>query len=79
MSSVPEWEENIEWEEDMELEEDSEEDRDLEKEPQVEWPVQLEWFDEAFAYSIMSTRWCGEPRAHQEEVTRPACNPDRSL
>ncbi|RMC20829.1 hypothetical protein DUI87_01682 [Hirundo rustica rustica] len=47
MSSVPEWQEDIEWEEDTELEEDSEEDRDLEEEPQVEWPVQLEWFDEA--------------------------------
>ncbi|RMC20932.1 hypothetical protein DUI87_01785 [Hirundo rustica rustica] len=41
MSSVPEWEE------DMELKEDSEEDRDLEEETQVEWPVQLQWFDEA--------------------------------
>ncbi|RMC21282.1 hypothetical protein DUI87_02143 [Hirundo rustica rustica] len=49
MSSMPEWEEDIEWEEDMELEEDSEEDRDLEEEPQVEWPVQLEWFDEAYS------------------------------
>ncbi|RMC09810.1 hypothetical protein DUI87_13597 [Hirundo rustica rustica] len=55
MSSVPEWEEDIEWEEDMELEEELEEDRDLEEEPQMERPVQLEWLDEAYAEKRYTT------------------------